>query len=1309
MARVGVALRFNENKEKTEVRGKIPVVHGQNSLRLAKGLDLNQNMPNTSPASRMRASPRKLGYSIPSNVNVISPSSPVSVPDADTHGMDNFTSPDPKSKFHHSQRGRATISESDNDDGVIGPVDFGLDDNLIKVAPASVAVIEASTPSNSGVDRSHCFSPMPATPTEAQLISDLNKKMTAILNTPGVAFAFDDNGHAPGPEEGGLASPDVLSRFNNTAKFEQQQLQLQKEVEVSMTPVQHRGQQCQHGHHDNGDDVDESGHDFSPMPATPSTPGAFFESHEYSHAPIICGNGVSVESPDVLSKFSASGRPVMMEPVTPGAGYSGSAVDESGHDFSPMPATPSTPSTGSEGLTKPRSAAKGGMPVMYGNGVSVESPDVLSKFSASGRPVMMEPVTPESKQQQPLDHDFSPMPDTPVTPGQPAPQQLGLSAVSRGMGAAMPVIYGRGVSVESPDLLSKFNAQKRAVSFMSPVEESNNEHGFSPMPATPTDYLPEHAPHAGSTPTRDAVPVIHGQGVSIESPDVLSKFNSSAPLAAAFADAQQPSSGTRSSIATGQNAISHGGYNYPHTATAHATVPAAVHRRKFLRNQSYNNVSSSADSGLGYPGLAAAAAPPSRSRPSRGGSTGTGPSANKKPSEPVLDLFSETLSPLKENYSKLIDDIRGEVMATTNNNSNSANSTNRVQGLYSPSPAKKSRSSSKAHHPVGGRVSPLLKKQQQKQHVASPAPAVSTFAVMMNARTPSKNSGGGGGGGSNEDNEEDLFAKTLSPYKDDYAEIRERVNEMYSQEESEKSHQPQYPKPTPPVPRHAFAPVCPDSNSTAATDSSPKFVRNGRKLSPTSAGASSSTSSSWTEDKENAHPNVQVISFETGNTASAPPQQQHFRRSGRILRESASEPIILLSSSQTISSPPVSVEKEESTASSAAIAPSPSSIKELSPPPYVDSDLLLDHDEEEDALFSAIDRFENNNSASAASFPPAALDSGVDSEELRPIPLLDGSEVTEELCIIDGEVQVLDQDQPPTVKVTFIGSNLKAGDTLKKDKKKKKRQTKPRFGPFQSNLETLDEEQEDICHSFPLWIMPVTRFTKKAFPMQSVQVRVPIESAAASAYSSVEGLEEEEGAGAGADSAILASQDAFGVGRLRKKGGGKREKKQQQQQQHQDEEGEEKEEETHLFREDTYGTWMQAQMTKEVRLDDQNATNNSSSKFDAVFEAIECFDNSRLKELTKEGISLLDEQCKDRLHNTPLHAAVMVNNRKIVKLLLKHGANYDAVNVHGNTALHFSAEWQLASTTKYLLKKGASRDIRNSLEMLPGERVDLTQ
>ena len=66
---------------------------------------------------------------------------------------------------------------------------------------------------------------------------------------------------------------------------------------------------------------------------------------------------------------------------------------------------------------------------------------------------------------------------------------------------------------------------------------------------------------------------------------------------------------------------------------------------------------------------------------------------------------------------------------------------------------------------------------------------------------------------------------------------------------------------------------------------------------------------------------------------------------------------------------------------------------------------------------------------------------------------------------------------------------------------------------------------------------------------------------------------------------------------------------------------------------------------------------------------------------------------------------VMVNNKKIVKLLLKHGADLDAVNSFGNTALHFAVEFQLPSTTKYLLRKGVSRDIKNSLGMVAGERV----
>ena len=144
-------------------------------------------------------------------------------------------------------------------------------------------------------------------------------------------------------------------------------------------------------------------------------------------------------------------------------------------------------------------------------------------------------------------------------------------------------------------------------------------------------------------------------------------------------------------------------------------------------------------------------------------------------------------------------------------------------------------------------------------------------------------------------------------------------------------------------------------------------------------------------------------------------------------------------------------------------------------------------------------------------------------------------------------------------------------------------------------------------------------------------------------------------------------------------------------------------EESPLFRDDTYGIWMKSQGTAQVR--EQN-DGESQRQYDDIFVAIETKNNALLKELTREGFSLLDPECRDSIGNTPLMCACSANNRKIVKLLLKHGCEFDAVNKHGNTALHFAAEYQLASTTKYLLKKGASRMIRNSLGILAGDRVE---
>lgn len=1114
---------------------------------------LDPPAPRGLPISSKRSSPRRTEYaSIASpGMNVISPASSTGG-EADAGYGVVYNSPDPTSKFHNTQ----------------GQNDFGNDDSNTRaqMTPSSSSNMVAG------------FSPMPATPTEHQLIIDLEKKMADAMEGPRVL----DSHEAPGPYEGGLESPDVLSKFSTTATLRgglPQKISCESPTAAS---------------HDN----DVSGHDFSPMPATPSTPhgGGMLLSKgasDYSNAPIIYGNGVALISPDVLSKFNASGRPVAMEPVTPTA----PAGADREHDFSPMPDTPSTPAAA---MLKPASPGKRGMPLIIGQGVSIESPDVLSKFSASGRPLMMNVVTPDGKSTE-REHDFSPMPDTPVTPG--AHTRLERLGGALPQASAMPTIYGQGVTVESPDLLSKFNSQKRAISFMSPVEEGPSEHDFSPMPATPTEYLPKHAPPVQA-------PIIYGNGVEVDSPDVLSKFNHTAPV--------EPEAKTNAVVESAK------------IEAARSTVPV-VHRKRFLRNQSY--VSTSLDSGS-----ACAARPPASLRSSRQQSTVT----TQQPKEPVMDLFSETLSPLKENYGNLLQSIQGEIR----------------QGSYE-SP-RKSIGTPKS------KASPLVKVG------ASPAPGVSTFAATVHtrrtpkSRTPPRakavqldpfadtlspykddynelrdkvNSAAT----PKREEKPDIFADTLSPFKDDYTEIRERVNEMVKREELAAQTAASAPsfdygaikKPAPPPPRRkqafssASSPIKPHGPS-----SSPTAARGGRTFSPTNAAAGGEGG------------DLQILSFETSTHSGdneTPPRQfeqgaSQFRRRGRILRESASEPLI-----RTV--PMVS---QSPSLKPAATCSSPK------------------HEEEEDEILSAINRFEHSYE---------------DDYELKPMTLLNESDQADRFPSEKAHEQedVIDDEMTLRVKVTFVGSNLREGESLKKEKKRKR----PLFGPFQPNLESLPEDAESVL-CFPSWITPVPRFMKKAFPMQSVQVKVS---------SSV--IHDNSQDSPDVDS-LLGSQELKLVGRIRRRPTRKTEGGDSP-----DSVGEAKEE-TPLFRDDTYGNWMRDQSTVHVR--DHN--DGDSQQFDDLFRAIEKKNNGLLKELTREGFSLLDPECRDSIGNTPLMAACSSNNRKIVKLLLKHGCDFDAVNKHGNTALHFAAEYQLSSTTKYLLKKGASRTIRNSFGMAAGDRVE---
>ena len=255
---------------------------------MGRGSDLAA--PRRPSISSKRASPRRSDYSTGGS-NVISPES-TDGSELDSQPFHN--SPDPTSKFH-TTRGQKFWDEESKE-------------------PTT-----NSTPltSNKGHELS-CISPMPSTPTEQQLIIDLEKKMADAMEAP---FVYDAH-VAPGPNEGGLESPDVLSRFNKTAALRGA---LQAQVSASPALVS-----------------DDSGHDFSPMPSTPLEDAQLHgdvAKSSYSHAPIIYGNGVVVDSPDVLSKFNASGRrPLEMRPSTPTA-----PAAEREHDFSPTPGTPGSP------------------------------------------------------------------------------------------------------------------------------------------------------------------------------------------------------------------------------------------------------------------------------------------------------------------------------------------------------------------------------------------------------------------------------------------------------------------------------------------------------------------------------------------------------------------------------------------------------------------------------------------------------------------------------------------------------------------------------------------------------------------------------------------------------------------------------------------------------------------------------------------------------------------------------------------------------------------------------------------------------
>ena len=83
------------------------------------------------------------------------------------------------------------------------------------------------------------------------------------------------------------------------------------------------------------------------------------------------------------------------------------------------------------------------------------------------------------------------------------------------------------------------------------------------------------------------------------------------------------------------------------------------------------------------------------------------------------------------------------------------------------------------------------------------------------------------------------------------------------------------------------------------------------------------------------------------------------------------------------------------------------------------------------------------------------------------------------------------------------------------------------------------------------------------------------------------------------------------------------------------------------------------------------------------------------KELEKLFLEGINPDSKDKFGNTLLIISAQNNNKRILKICLRYGAQINMQNIMGNTALHFAKEYRYDDIFDYLIKKGANPEIKN--------------
>lgn len=87
--------------------------------------------------------------------------------------------------------------------------------------------------------------------------------------------------------------------------------------------------------------------------------------------------------------------------------------------------------------------------------------------------------------------------------------------------------------------------------------------------------------------------------------------------------------------------------------------------------------------------------------------------------------------------------------------------------------------------------------------------------------------------------------------------------------------------------------------------------------------------------------------------------------------------------------------------------------------------------------------------------------------------------------------------------------------------------------------------------------------------------------------------------------------------------------------------------------------------------------------------------HNKFAEIETLFIEGLNPDSKDQNGNTILIIAAQNDNKRIVKLALRYGAQINMQNSMGNTALHFASEYKYINISNYLIQKGADPNLTN--------------